>query len=190
MLQFTESQRVGPDLVTEQQSTRSRGQAVLGTDLGVLLLNAWYSAVQFSERLRWASWRWQQALTFMGHCMPGTWVKRFIWLFALIPPNEVFGWVTWNCHFLFWKENGKFSWHILSAVFEAQSNHLQFSRVRLFATPWTAARQAWYSPNSQIPAVSYVFLSNDLLYLFFKWRSSGTETYSKSVGTGSGIWSR
>ena len=52
MLQFTESQRVGPDLVTEQQSTRSRGQAVLGTDLGVLLLNAWYSAVQFSERLR------------------------------------------------------------------------------------------------------------------------------------------
>ena len=52
MLQFTESQRVGPNLVTEQeQSTLSRGQVVLGTDLGVLLLDAWYSAPQFSERL-------------------------------------------------------------------------------------------------------------------------------------------
>ena len=52
MLQFTESQRVSPNLVTEQQqSTLSRGQVVLGTDLGVLLLDAWYSAPQFSERL-------------------------------------------------------------------------------------------------------------------------------------------
>ena len=54
MLQFMGSQRVGPDLVTERQSTLSRGQVVLGkqvVDLGVLLLDAWYSAPQFSEGL-------------------------------------------------------------------------------------------------------------------------------------------
>ena len=55
MLQFMGSQRVGPNLATEQQqSTLSHGQVALGkqvTDLGVLLLDTWYSAPQFSGRL-------------------------------------------------------------------------------------------------------------------------------------------
>ena len=92
------------------------------------------------------------------------------------------GWQNWENNLFTFRENGISAWGIHSDVIRDLRMHVQsLSRVRLFATPWTAARQV--PPFMGFPRQVYWNMYHFLLQGIFRIQGSNLYLLYWQVGS-------